>query len=221
MEARSAVLGSERVDIIRGKDFARWLTTHADLPNLPVHKSRTEDERVAELGSLLIRRGMLVRCERRFKKPPPGQDRLVKFPKKVVPVGGPDSQRFEPADFYAWTYDRPTSPWVYVVAAAAAVGVILVCLFPMAPAWFKIGVVYVLAGLLSVMMFVLAMRVAIAAVSYIGTGRTVWLLPNALAIEVGSDAFAGLCRRVNFAHIRPRWRWRGAEAGWLQLTHPA
>jgi len=47
------------------------------------------------------------------------------------------------------------------------------------------------------------------------------LLPNALAIEVGSDAFAGLCRRVNFAHIRPRWRWRGAEAGWLQLTHPA
>ena len=52
---------------------------------------KTPDEQVQELGSLLLRDGELRRCERKFKKPPPGQERLVKFPKKVVGVGGPEA----------------------------------------------------------------------------------------------------------------------------------
>ena len=41
---------------------------------------------------------------------------------------------------------------------------------------------------------------------------------------VGSDAFAGLCRKVASTHVRPRWRFSGAAAvgmpsgGWVQLT---
>lgn len=37
IQARSAVLvdSSERVDIIRGKDFARWIKSNADTINLP------------------------------------------------------------------------------------------------------------------------------------------------------------------------------------------
>jgi len=96
-------------------------------------------------------------------------------------VEGPEAQRFSEDDFYAWTYERPTSPLVYVFSALAAMGVILVCLFPVAPSWFKAGVVYFLAALLSLILLTLALRAAIAAASYIGTGRTVWVLPNALA----------------------------------------
>ena len=44
------------------------------------------------------------------------------------------------------------------------------------------------------------------------------LVPNAIAVEVGSDSFVGLHRRVNLTHVRPRWRWRGTEAGWILLT---
>lgn len=142
---------------------------------------KSVDDQLVEVATTLLRRGLLVRCQRRFNKPPPGQDRLIKFPKKVVLVQGPDAQRFSELDFYAFTFDRPTSPMVYVFSVLAALGVILVTLFPLTPNWFKAGVVYFLATLLSVIVFTLVIRAVIAAVSYIGTGRTVWVLPNALA----------------------------------------
>lgn len=156
-----------------------WLTRSSPPPSPPA--GRPIDEQITEVGTLLLRRGLLIRCDRRFNRPPPGQARLIKFPKKVVPVQGPDAGRFSEDGFYAWTYDKPTSPLVYVFSLLAAVGVIMVCLFPVAPYWFKAGVVYFLASLLSVIIFTLAIRAIIAAVSYVGTGRTVWLLPNALA----------------------------------------
>jgi translocation protein SEC62 len=123
----------------------------------------------------------LLRCDRKFKKPPPGQDRLIKFPKKLVIVSGPESKTFAEADFYAWRFDAPVSALVYALSALAAVGVVLLCLFPIAPAFVKAGVVYLLMGLLIIMMGTLLLRAIIAAVSWIGTGRTVWILPNALA----------------------------------------
>jgi len=113
-------------------------------------------------------------------KPPPGQKRLIKFPKKVLPVPGEDGQKFDEAGFYAWEFDMPTPPWVYVVSALGAVGVILICLFPVAPSWVKISVVYFLAGLLTLMVGMLMVRGVVALVSYIFTGRTVWIFPNVL-----------------------------------------
>ena len=39
IEARSAILeGQERVDIIRGKDFVRWVRAHFDTINLAMVK---------------------------------------------------------------------------------------------------------------------------------------------------------------------------------------
>lgn len=182
VEARSAVLeGYERYDIIRGKDFIRWVQANMDRIDLPMIRGKSPEDSAQELGSLLLRREFLVRCDRKFKKPPPGQDRLIKFPKKVVLVTGPDAKTFAESDFYAWRYDPPVSAMVYVLSALAAIGVVLVCLFPVAPSWVKAGVVYLLMGLLTVLMGVLVLRSIVAAVSWIGTGRTVWILPNALA----------------------------------------
>lgn len=36
VESRSAVLHTDRLDIIRGKDFARWYRENSDLVNLPI-----------------------------------------------------------------------------------------------------------------------------------------------------------------------------------------
>jgi translocation protein SEC62 len=121
-----------------------------------------------------------VRCQRKFLKPPPGQKKLIKFPKKVLPVPGPDGQKFDEAGFYCWTFDKPTPTWVYIVSALCAVGVILICLFPVAPSWIKIGVVYMLSGILALMVGSLLIRGFIALTSYIFTGNTVWILPNVL-----------------------------------------
>lgn len=121
-----------------------------------------------------------MRCQRKFLKPPPGQKKLIKFPKKVLPVPGPDGQEFDEEGFYCWTFDKPTPTWVYVVSALCAVGVILLCLFPVAPSWIKIGVVYLLSGVLGVMIGSLVVRGFIALTSFIFTGNTVWILPNVL-----------------------------------------
>jgi translocation protein SEC62 len=105
---------------------------------------------------------------------------LAPPPPRLLPRCPRRLQRFAEADFYAWTYDRPTSPWVYAAAAAAAVGVFLVCLFPMAPAWTKAGVVYVAASLLAVLSGTLLARALLATATWILAGRAVWLLPNVL-----------------------------------------
>jgi translocation protein SEC62 len=184
VEARSAVLGNERVEVVRGKDLARWVAAHQAEVDLPAARGRPPADAAAELAALLLRRGLLVRVARRFLKPPPGQARLAKFPRKVQPVPGPDAQRFDAAAFYAWTYERPASPWALAWAALAAAGVLAVCLFPMAPNWAKIGVVYVSSTLLTLILGALLLRALVAAASWIGAGRTVWLLPNLLSEEV-------------------------------------
>lgn len=116
-----------------------------------------------------------------YKKPPPGQQRLIKFPKKLVRVTGPDALTFSTDDFYAWTYDKPTSAWVYALSALAAIGVILVCLLPVAPDWVKIGVLYISAAILTVMLGTIAIRLALATATWLATGKAVWLLPNMMA----------------------------------------
>lgn len=61
---------------------------------------------------------------------------------------------------------------------ASAVGVVGACLFPLAPNWAKVGVFYLSSGLLFLILGVLLVRAALALVTWIATGNTVWLLPN-------------------------------------------
>lgn len=45
----------------------------------------------------------------------------------------PPLQTFQEEYFYAWTYDRPMSPWTYLWSGLVVVIVMLCCLFPLAP----------------------------------------------------------------------------------------
>jgi translocation protein SEC62 len=138
------------------------------------------ETQIKALAELLIERRCLVNAQRKFLKPPPGQKRLIKFPKKVLPVEGAKARQFNEDGFMCWTYDRPTPTWVYVVSALCAIGVVLLCLFPVAPTWVKIAVMYMSTVLLAAIVGFLVVRGIIALITYILMGSTVWVLPNSL-----------------------------------------
>lgn len=93
-------------------------------------------------------------------------------------------QSFAEDAFYAWTYDRPSSPWMLVFTILGMAGVLAACLFPLAPYGIKVTVFYLASGLLTVILGTLVLRLFVAATSWILTGKTLWLLPNVLS-EVG------------------------------------
>ena len=90
-------------------------------------------------------------------------------------------QTFSEDALYAWQYDRPSSPWRFLFAVLLVIVVLLLCLFPLAPQPVKLGVVYLSMTLLIVIFTVIAIRSVIAAVTWISTGRTLWLFPNMLS----------------------------------------
>lgn len=65
----------------------------------------------------------------RFQRPKPGKPRLVKWPRTLLQ----ERQGWDATSFYAWTYERPTSPWFYVMSALLVLAVLGATLFPLAP----------------------------------------------------------------------------------------
>jgi translocation protein SEC62 len=185
VEARPAVLVDERVDIVRGKDLIRFFEANPHVAETFTSKNKPPEDRAKEVAELLLRKNILIRCERKFKKPPPGQARLTKFPRKLIPPATSyDRATFVRDSFYAWGYERPISMWSYIWAAVMVVVVLAACLFPLAPHWVRLAVVYLSAGLLSLILALILTRSVVAVVTWVGTGRTVWIMPNMLADDV-------------------------------------
>lgn len=57
-------------------------------PLVAARAGRTAEEQASDLVRLLLTRGVIVRTERKYKRPKPGRTRLVKYPRTllVVPV---------------------------------------------------------------------------------------------------------------------------------------
>lgn len=90
-------------------------------------------------------------------------------------------QGFQEEYFYAWQYERPSSPWLFLFSCLLVLVVILFCLFPLAPQPVKLAVVYLSMTLLILIMVVLVVRTIIAGVSWVALGRALWLFPHLLA----------------------------------------
>lgn len=172
-------------------------------------------DQAKDLAEILLQKRILVRCERMYKKPPPGQARLTRFPRKLVLPEPQERATFARESFYAWGYQRPMSPWAYFYAGLIVLGVLFACLFPLAPLKLRLAVVYISAGLLSVILSVLAVRSVMATVSWIGTGRTVWLLPNLLADDVPFKSLFTPVISVQERSEGPIWKGLAARAGVL------
>jgi hypothetical protein len=44
------------------------------------------DQQVQDVAAMMLRKGLFMKTERMFKKPKPGKKRLVKWPKKLLPL---------------------------------------------------------------------------------------------------------------------------------------
>ena len=90
-------------------------------------------------------------------------------------------QTYSEDAFYAWTYDRPASPYLWIGSVLIAVVVLGACCFPLAPYSVKLVVVYLSMGLLVTLVGALLVRGALAGVTWMAIGRSFWLLPNVLS----------------------------------------
>jgi translocation protein SEC62 len=195
-ESRSARLGDNRVDFIRGKDFYATLRTRKDLLDelVPIdgkersaceadaeREKRVTDARIQRCGQALLQRGYLIRCERVFKDPRKGRVKLVKFPHYLQRTR---DQTFTEDAFYAWTYTPPMSWTSIFVSALFAFGVVAMCLFPLAPIWFKKVILYVCLSILGTFAVVFSVRAIVFVLVWIVTGEHFWILPNLTDDEI-------------------------------------
>jgi translocation protein SEC62 len=82
LESRWAVLQEARVEYFKGKDFVSLLRAHPELLKPLAIESTTEDMEM-EIGNLLLRRKLIVRCDRVLKTVRPGKTKLSKWPARI------------------------------------------------------------------------------------------------------------------------------------------
>lgn len=85
LESRWAVLQETRVEYFRGKDFASFLKKHPELKDILESDSNTEIE---DIANILLRKNLLVRCDRVVKTVRPGKRKLSTWPAhlEIFPV---------------------------------------------------------------------------------------------------------------------------------------
>lgn len=184
---RHGVAQGDRVEFFRGKDFAAWFREHpAEIEKLgviePLRPGRTVEAQIEDVYVEMARRRLFVRADRMYKKPKPGRKKLVKWPKKLLYE---QYQNWDEGSFYCWTFDRPTSPWLWLGSALLVVIVFGLCLFPLAPYSIKISVVYLSMSLLGLIFGLLFVRAIVFSIAWIVLGRHFWLLPNVTSDELG------------------------------------
>ena len=187
LEQRSARLRDDRVSFFRAKDFYRSLRADPEF----VEKEctiggKSMDDKIEYLGNVLLHCGLIQRCERIYKDPRKGRTKRVKYPHYLektknqsfsYPTNDDDS-------FYAWTYDQPMS-WTFLIASwAVAILVMLACLFPLAPIWFKKIILYLCVAILMFFTVILVVRGVVFACVWLVSGRHFWILPNIASDEI-------------------------------------
>lgn len=168
---------SKYVEFFRAKDLARLLRDQQELmePHVQLLKLGNLEQQSSNLVQKLLKRGLILRCDRKFKEPKPGRTKVPKFPKNLLVSR---DQSYEERGFYAWQYDQPTSPWLYVWSVLLVVVVVGACLFPLAPYKLRLWVVFGLMGLLGAMLSIIAVRYVLYLAIWITTGWSLWLFPN-------------------------------------------
>ena len=140
------------------------------------------------IGRAMLRHGYVVRCDRVYKQPRPGRTRRVKFPKFLHAEPKAKQQFTEDGEgFYAWQIEQPMS-WAFVIVSfLVAFAVILMCLFPLSPVWFKKAILYTCLSILGTFFVIFVVRAIVFAIVWIVFGRHFWILPNISSDEIPID----------------------------------
>ncbi|KAG6402834.1 hypothetical protein SASPL_135048 [Salvia splendens] len=89
LESRWAVLQETRVEYFRGKDFVSFLRNHPEIKDLIESDKNLEIE---DIANSLLRKNLIVRCDRVVKTVRPGKRKLSTWPAHLeifpVVIGG-------------------------------------------------------------------------------------------------------------------------------------
>lgn len=77
MESRWAILQETRVEYFRGKDFVSFMKNHPELKEILESDTNLEAE---DIANVLLRKNLLVRCDRVNRTVRPGRKRLSTWP---------------------------------------------------------------------------------------------------------------------------------------------
>ncbi|GAX73131.1 hypothetical protein CEUSTIGMA_g584.t1 [Chlamydomonas eustigma] len=174
----------EIIEFVRGKDLARFLRAVPEKMDglvQPIRPGRTVEDQIRDLVHFFIHKGLMIKADRKYKKPKPGKKRLVKFPRTLLLS---QDQSWDESFFYIWKYERPTTLLYYISAVALPIVVILACLFPLAPWWMRMAFVYTLMAILTAMLSLIAVRYVLFAFVWTLTGHSLWLFPNMMRDDV-------------------------------------
>ncbi|XP_034687861.1 uncharacterized protein LOC117916113 [Vitis riparia] len=177
--SRWAVLQETRVEYFRGKDFVSFLRNHPDLKEILESDRNLE---VEDIVNVLLRKNLLVRCDRVVKTVRPGKKKLSTWPAHLEIF--PDQLFSENDAFFAWTFVKRRPLWQTLLSFFWPVLTLAICLFPVYPHGCKLLVLYTCAGVLLLILSLLLLRVAIFGALWIILGKRVWFFPNILVEEV-------------------------------------
>lgn len=177
--SRWAVLQETRVEYFRGKDFVSFLRNHPELKEILESDRNLE---VEDIVNVLLRKNLLVRCDRVVKTVRPGKKKLSTWPAHLEIF--PDHLFSENDAFFAWTFVKRRPLWQTLLSFFWPVLTLAICLFPVYPHRCKLLVLYTCAGVLLLILSLLLLRLAIFGALWIILGKRVWFFPNILVEEV-------------------------------------
>lgn len=178
LESRWAVLQETRVEYFRGKDFVSFLRTHPEVRDILGSDKNLE---VEEIGNTLLKKNLIVRCDRVVKIVRPGKKKLSTWPAHLEIFPG---QTFSDNDaFFVWTFTKRHPLWQTILSFSWPILTLAICLFPVYPHKAKLVVLYSCAGILLLILSLLILRAAIFGALWIILGKRVWIFPNILAEE--------------------------------------
>ncbi|XP_009366120.2 uncharacterized protein LOC103955929 [Pyrus x bretschneideri] len=176
--SRWAVLQETRVEYFRGKDFVSFLRNHPEVKDILESDRNLEAEDIADA---LLRKNLLVRCDRVVKTLRPGKRKLSTWPAHLEIF--PDQVFSENDAFFAWTFVKRRPLWQTLLSFFWPVVTLAICLFPVYPHRCKLLILYSCLGVLLLFLSLLVLRGTIFGVLYIVLGKRVWFFPNILAEE--------------------------------------
>ncbi|XP_062084049.1 uncharacterized protein LOC133790431 [Humulus lupulus] len=200
--SRWAVLQETRVEYFRGKDFGGFLRNHPELKDILESDKNAEPE---DIGNALLRKNLLVRCDRVVKTLRPGKKKLSTWPAHLEIF--PDQVFSENDAFFAWTFVKRRPLWQTLLSFFWPVLTLAICLFPIYPHRCKLIILYSCAGLLLLFMSLLFLRATAFGLLYIVIGKRVWFFPNILAEEATLRELFRFCPKKD-EEERPKWTTR-------------
>ncbi|KAL0419565.1 UNVERIFIED_CONTAM: hypothetical protein Sradi_1370000 [Sesamum radiatum] len=178
LESRWAVLQETRVEYFRGKDFVSFLRNHAELKDLLESDKSLE---VEDIANILLRKNLIVRCDRVVKTVRPGKRKLSTWPAHLEIFA---DQVFSDNDaFFAWTFVNRRPLWQTLLSFCWPVLTLAICLFPVYPHQVKLFILYFCAGALLLILSLLLLRALIFGALWVILGKRIWFFPNILAEE--------------------------------------